>query len=359
MNMDWLLLLLLVLIIYNSIYDFTRLKEIIKNSSEISDAHSSVNCKSRVIDLFITGAVYISVLIVLILVIWTEYIPPIVLVVLVTVPTVFQQINEAIKASESLSPVVLGYENRDLTFKDKLHIEIVSVAFLYLNTMFPFNKIVMFINNSLLSISWTEITMSVFVLLYVYIFSFLFVVELIVPFYHLRLAVDLIVKVTCSINKRLNDFKRYRLLGVPQAHLSSRVWDSAKDAHLIKKMLLSVPFIIAFFLDYFVGLLCFSSYWIVFVLGGAVLEFLMLFGRIIVRIIRFITSIPGRRVLKGSFRLSGIVSVTICVIASRLSLFCYNDDDFIGIVEFIASAIIIPIIFEWIYNYNRSEERIE
>lgn len=49
----------------------------------------------------------------------------------------------------------------------------------------------------------------------------------------------------------------------------------------------------------------------------------------------------------------GIVSITILIIIMRYSTVYAFDDSFIGVTEFIASAIILPIIFEWIYSNFR------
>ena len=67
-------------------------------------------------------------------------------------------------------------------------------------------------------------------------------------------------------------------------------------------------------------------------------------------VVDLFASIPGHKVIKNSFRLAWIISVTVLVILMRYTVIYKFEDSFIGITEFIASAIVIPIVFEWIYS---------
>ncbi len=58
------------------------------------------------------------------------------------------------------------------------------------------------------------------------------------------------------------------------------------------------------------------------------------------------------------FRSAFIVSITLVVIVNRYAPFLHTGDTTTGIMEFVASAIVIPVIFTWILDYKSSSKNI-
>ena len=60
------------------------------------------------------------------------------------------------------------------------------------------------------------------------------------------------------------------------------------------------------------------------------------------------------RVVRNAFRMSGIIALFVLVIINRTEALYSTEDTFLAIAEFLASSIIIPVIFEWIYSSRNS-----
>lgn len=71
-------------------------------------------------------------------------------------------------------------------------------------------------------------------------------------------------------------------------------------------------------------------------------------GNIMERIIHWINNLSDRRALATSFRVASIVSLSLVVAVNRYEPFLHQYDASTAIMEFIASSIIIPVVFEWI-----------
>lgn len=74
----------------------------------------------------------------------------------------------------------------------------------------------------------------------------------------------------------------------------------------------------------------------------------------IVCLVNWFEQISERKMINVIFRSAFILSISIIVIANRYNPFLHYDEAGTGVLEFIASAIVIPMIFTWIIDYKAS-----
>lgn len=65
--------------------------------------------------------------------------------------------------------------------------------------------------------------------------------------------------------------------------------------------------------------------------------------------------ISDKQMIAIAFRIAMIASLTSVVAENRFCGLVRNQDSTTAVFEFVASAIIIPIIFEWVYSYKQSQ----
>lgn len=89
----------------------------------------------------------------------------------------------------------------------------------------------------------------------------------------------------------------------------------------------------------------FSAIGYVFLLGR-------LIKKTIKRILNRLLSLSDKRVVSASFRIALIISLTCTVVFNRYQPFLKLYEESTTVLEFVASSIIIPVVFEWIYSFK-------
>ena len=80
-------------------------------------------------------------------------------------------------------------------------------------------------------------------------------------------------------------------------------------------------------------------------------------GAVFKRIAAWIISVSDRTIIATSFRLTIVVGLCATVIINRYEPFFLKQDESTAVLEFISSAIVIPVILEWIVSFkNRRKE---
>ena len=91
----------------------------------------------------------------------------------------------------------------------------------------------------------------------------------------------------------------------------------------------------------------------------AIFYFILLLIKQIYHILRkvciWIEGFSDKTFIAISFRLAIILGLSCTVILNRYNSFLYNKDNSTAVLEFITSAIIIPVIFEWISSYKNKK----
>lgn len=80
-------------------------------------------------------------------------------------------------------------------------------------------------------------------------------------------------------------------------------------------------------------------------------------GKTITRLARWLGGVSDRKVINIIFRIAFVISISLIVIVNRYASFLHNTEAGTGILEFIASAIVIPMIFTWIIEYKEKTKR--
>ena len=92
----------------------------------------------------------------------------------------------------------------------------------------------------------------------------------------------------------------------------------------------------------------------------SILYFILLFLKQIYHILRriclWIEGFSDKTFIAISFRLAIILGLSCIVILNRYNSFLCNKDNSTAVLEFITSAIIIPVIFEWISSYKSKKQ---
>ena len=69
-----------------------------------------------------------------------------------------------------------------------------------------------------------------------------------------------------------------------------------------------------------------------------------------------IFKLSDKKIVAVSFRIAIIAALVITVIVNRYDVFVKNVEESTSVLEFIASSIIIPVVFEWINSGRKSAE---
>lgn len=74
--------------------------------------------------------------------------------------------------------------------------------------------------------------------------------------------------------------------------------------------------------------------------------------KLVKQLINWVESVSDRKVINVIFRIAFVVSVSLVVVINRYDSFLHKRDASTGVLEFIASAIVIPMILTWIIDYK-------
>ena len=278
--------------------------------------------------------------------------PPIIVTVILVSPVILNTLSGAIIASNSLKTVVIGKNSdHELSLKEKFCIDLIACTVLYVATSFPVERFTSWIKSLQMNQLNINAFLSIYILFIAFGVSFVVIVQLIIPFRHLKKLFEFYHQKVGKVWNRWIDFfsEKYENPNI-YAYNSRKAIDRFKIASGLEKIMRLIVIAGAFILDIIIGFFRFLFSVIICFFLQALLIFAALVGKLLLCIINFITSVPGRKVMKDTFRLSAIIAVLVVVIINRLSIITEVDEEFVGISEFVASAIVIPIIFEWIYS---------
>ena len=106
---------------------------------------------------------------------------------------------------------------------------------------------------------------------------------------------------------------------------------------------------------YLVSYVCLFLLWIPLLSLIAIIGIL---GKCFLGIVRWIDCLSVRRVIVISFRIAIIAALLLLVALNEYGIFCTSKET-TAVVEFIASVLIIPIVFEWVHSALKKHENTE
>lgn len=71
------------------------------------------------------------------------------------------------------------------------------------------------------------------------------------------------------------------------------------------------------------------------------------------RICVWLISLSDKRIVAVSFRIAVILGLGCTVLINRYAPFLHYNEESTAVLEFIASALIIPVVLNWISSYSR------
>lgn len=354
MNATWIFIFTLCL--YNYIFDYI---DSIKNKKTHNTKSVSKNTTNyEPIDIALTIGVLVFFIGVIICLIWFVKIPiHSFILFIIFLLFLIANINSAIKTAEPLKDVIFGNnEAKELSNKERLafdsFVNLVALIYVYI----PREKILSFFLSLNVDIIIKEIILTFVFLVYFFITSFFIVFLLALPFKHLRKISNIVFE---YLDKAYKNILKY--IGkkgddwIPRALLTKLVLDFSNSNKGMFKIASYFLLLIAFILDFIIVAIRLFYIFVVYVFIGSVIELLRWIGLFLLKCIEALTSIPGSKVMKNSFRLALITSVVLVAVSIRYSFLIVFDDSYVGITEFVSSAIVIPLIFEWIHSRKLSK----
>lgn len=352
---NWFLMIFSFLTIYNCIY-FTVLTAKESKQTEKNQTNT-FNSKITLADFLVFIISGLTIICIIILPIWTNFLSPIVYAVIVTIPCIIMHLYTSFLASNTIRLIVFGKDSKnELSVKEMMDFELAFGIVLIFLQYISWDKITSYFSNVQISSFIIAILVSLILLLFIFLLSFITIVQLIFPLKHLRKLLEFIGK---FLGPRCRSLTVWLCSSWHGPIINARLTNTITQKYHIsskKNKLLYVPLIPVFFIiDCIYTFSLMISAYICFTIGICINILRQIFNGIL-HLLRIITSIPGHKAVKDLFRISGLLSILFVVFSNRLSLFYTLTDPLIAIFEFIASAIVIPIILEWIYSslYDKS-----
>ncbi len=107
--------------------------------------------------------------------------------------------------------------------------------------------------------------------------------------------------------------------------------------------------------------LCIEVIILYFVVLLSLIEYIILIGmricKTIKRIIGYLEAASDRKIFNIIFRIAFVVSISLIVIVNRYDPFLHNVEAGTGIMEFVASGVVIPMILSWILEYKADTKK--
>lgn len=360
MNMEWLPISIAILYIYNLVFDSISLFKFGKTVNDKQQEKSALETREnhRITDVIVFALSILLSLSLIVFFIWADIFPKNIVIPLIAIPTWGFHINNLVKASESVKSVVFGNDsNHNLSVKEKCNFDIISGIVLLFYSNFMPGKAEQYIIELSISRTVTGILLDIYSALIIFGLTFSIIIQLILPIKHLHKICKCISNKSKIIVKKLSStlyYKHYEDT-IVKARFTNCITDSVSHRNVLIRSIIYVlilPF--SFLIDVIIGFfLCIFWYGICGI-TIIVYEFLSFLGKVFFYLISIVFNSPERRIIKNSFRLSFIISILFVVIMNRYAWIYEYDEVFLAVTEFLASTIIIPVIFEWIYSSDKN-----
>lgn len=193
--------------------------------------------------------------------------------------------------------------------------------------------------------------------LYIVIYTTLLFVYIFLSCALLPLPLSFLTKLMINVNNLLNNKTNIHIVGDyfinriennPQKQsLLLMALDITANKHRVFRIITWILSPITIILDAFLVLA--KMLWSILITStGYIFLILRMIKRTIGKIIIWVRNLSDRRVVAISFRVSLIATLTITVITNRYTPLLRAYDSSTGVLEFLASSILIPVIIEWV-----------
>ena len=276
---------------------------------------------------------------------------------IIAIPVVVQFVSRVLPSAELIKRIVVGNGNGNLKLLERLAVIVLSILVLILHGLHADIWIYEFAL-SCDSSKWGDIllsaSMSIFVSGYIFVFCALL-------FDPLKLVLSFARRLFSSVrHKRIDDIAS-RVNQYVNGNFSRNIStvkyiDSFSDRATLQKILLYPLVLPLFVIDiaYQVLASLFSfiveTVWYSFVIFSQIV-------RVFAKIGNWVLSLSDRTVIAISFRLAIILGLTLVVVCNSYSSLFRLKEESSAAFEFISSAIVIPVILEWVMSYKQGKAK--
>lgn len=191
-----------------------------------------------------------------------------------------------------------------------------------------------------------------------FLYVFLICALLPVPLYFLSklmIKANVLIRDKSSIFKFGNFFIKRIDQQIIERPLLVKLLEMVKSRHVIYRVLLWILSPIIMVID--ACLLIVKMLWSFLITSiGYVFLILKLIKRTIGKVTVWINNLSDRRLVAISFRVALIATLVIIVITNRYTPLLREYETSTAVLEFIASAVLIPVVFEWISSTRKKEQ---
>ena len=236
-----------------------------------------------------------------------------------------------------------------------------SFVVLWLSITMSLSNLVSLINQNHLCETTSFLITTAIVLIYGFVKAFVFFANLIG-----------VLKKLYSLLKSFRNGLREKVLKTDEFLLKKWNGSLPKDAKLTNKLVRKLTMTINFFvriIGYFVILPLLFMDIIIGTIETILLSIVMYavypFIALVIRLFEYsmiilekISSLSRKMNIINSFRLSGIFSIVFLVCYFRLFYPYEIGENYLMVLEFVASSVVIPIVLEWIYTNSLSKRKV-
>lgn len=276
---------------------------------------------------------------------------------IITIPVVVQFASRVLPSGELIKRIVVGNGNGNLKLSERLAVIVLSILVLILHGLHTDRWIYEFALTCDSS-RWGDIllsaSMSVFVSGYIFVFFAL-------SFDPLKLVLSFTRRLFSSIRHKWIDDITSRVSQYVNGNFSmntmtAKYIDNISKRTVLQKILFYPLVLPLFIIDiaYQALSLLFSfivqAAWYCYVIFRQV-------AKVFAKIGNWLLSLSDRTVIAISFRLAIILGLSIVVVCNSYSSLFRLKEESSAAFEFISSAIVIPVILEWVMSYKQGKAK--
>ncbi len=255
--------------------------------------------------------------------------------------------------SNTVSEIIIKDEIKEkLSIKTIKKIILFCIGITLLTVIFPFEKTVLWIREHIVSGIWNDIVVSLTMMIYLFFILFVGFIYLAFPVKHIRL---LFIRIKRILQKDKRDYE-------PIAFIEKRILGkilirkfASMDCVILKIVLVTI-FPMVFLLDLLIYVFLFLLY-----LDEVLVKVLKMGVFWIARQISFFVMkmyvLSIDKIVAYAFRLAFILSDMIIVIYLRIKNPFVFSEQFLTVLEYLSSVIVIPMLFEWFYSEKRTIQK--
>lgn len=279
------------------------------------------------------------------------------LFILVGVPAYLEKIASAFVSIGIVGDVVKTNDEGTLTFREHTAIFLIASVVLILQTVKCFEHSKDFVMGYCGSIIADLLLLLMYVIiLFVYIFLTCSLIPILMLF-----GTRILKKIAGYVPgkgalKKCGNFFTERIeKSIKQSQLTITFLKKVKGRNVFVKILCMPIIIVAIIMDIVIFLFNVVCSFVISSIGYIIIICRIL-KRACKKVINAIFKLSDKKIVAVSFRIAIIAALVITVIINRYDVFVKNVEESTAVLEFVASSIIIPVVFEWINSGRKSTE---